>query len=200
MRRKEGDKYKEILDAAIWCFAEDGFDKAQISAIAAKAGVATGSIYLYFSGKHHVLCELFARFWEKLAGDMELLDQTDPLDCLRGQLGLFFDRLVANRPLAIVYLREHHRFIESKQAGGLEWHQKCLELGVSVYRQFADPVSAAQGAMSPDSISISQAFLFGGVRSALEFWLGNDLPPDRIRSQMLTMAMASLLAVTQGTP
>ena len=48
MRKKTGNKDKKILDAAIYIFAHKGFANTKISDIAAKAGIAVGSIYLYY--------------------------------------------------------------------------------------------------------------------------------------------------------
>jgi AcrR family transcriptional regulator len=44
-----------ILDAAITCFARDGFQRATIPDIAAEAGLSAGAIYRYFSGKEDVV-------------------------------------------------------------------------------------------------------------------------------------------------
>lgn len=49
--RLRDDKQERILRAAIHEFVENGFDRAKISVIAQKAGVATGSIYQYFDDK-----------------------------------------------------------------------------------------------------------------------------------------------------
>lgn len=196
MRRKEGDKANEILNAAIRVFAKDGFDKAQVSAIAANAGVGTGSIYLYFSGKENILNCLFARFWENLASDMESLRQSDPLFRMNDQLGLFFDRLVEDRNLARIYLREHHRFLESNTTEGLKWHRKCLQFGEAAFQEIVASKGTNDPRTSSDILRLSQAFLFGGVRSALEAWLASGLEPAMVRRHMQTMAMASILAAT----
>jgi len=46
-----GDKRALITDAAIQVFADKGFHQARVSDIAKKAGVADGTIYLYFKNK-----------------------------------------------------------------------------------------------------------------------------------------------------
>ncbi len=51
-KQKRSDRLKQrILTAAITCFAESGFHKTTAKAIAAAAGVATGSFYRYFKDK-----------------------------------------------------------------------------------------------------------------------------------------------------
>ncbi len=53
--RAGGDKYNRILDAAIDVIAENGFFNARINEIAHRAGVADGTVYLYFKNKDHIL-------------------------------------------------------------------------------------------------------------------------------------------------
>ena len=50
-----GEKYQRILDAAVEVIAERGYFNSPVSAIAARAGVADGTIYLYFKSKDDVL-------------------------------------------------------------------------------------------------------------------------------------------------
>ncbi len=197
MRRKEGDKASEILNAAIRIFARDGFDKAQVSAIAAVAGVGTGSIYLYFTGKTNILHTIFSRFWDHLSQEMATLQNRDPLFRLNDQLGLFFDHLAADRDLARVYLREHHRFLETATAQERHGYAAALETGRAAFLEIA--TGRGDGSPQPDQVGmdLSQAFLFGGVRSALEFLLSSDIPAEKVRSNMLTMAMAGILAATR---
>jgi len=49
------EKYQRILDAAIEVIAENGYFNSPVSAIAKRAGVADGTIYLYFKSKDDVL-------------------------------------------------------------------------------------------------------------------------------------------------
>ena len=48
-------KYQRILDAAVEVIAESGYFQARVTDIAARAGVADGTIYLYFKNKEQVL-------------------------------------------------------------------------------------------------------------------------------------------------
>ena len=53
------DKRERILRAAVKVFARKGFYAARVSEIAKAAGVADGTIYLYFENKDDVLISLF---------------------------------------------------------------------------------------------------------------------------------------------
>lgn len=52
-------KYHQIIDAAVVAIAENGYHQAQVSKIARQAGVADGTIYLYFKNKEDILISLF---------------------------------------------------------------------------------------------------------------------------------------------
>jgi AcrR family transcriptional regulator len=57
---------REILDAALHLFLTKGFDETTVQGIARDAGVAIGTVYLYFSSKEHVLLGLHEEFHQGL--------------------------------------------------------------------------------------------------------------------------------------
>ena len=52
-------KSDRIIDAAVKVIAKNGYHGAKVTAIAKEAGVADGTIYLYFKNKEHLLISLF---------------------------------------------------------------------------------------------------------------------------------------------
>ena len=52
-------KYMQIIDAAVIVIAQNGYHQAQVSKIAKQAGVADGTIYLYFKNNEDILISLF---------------------------------------------------------------------------------------------------------------------------------------------
>ena len=60
MSKPREEKYQAILDAATEAFAEYGYFSCQVSKIAKLAGVADGTIYLYFKNKEDILVSLFS--------------------------------------------------------------------------------------------------------------------------------------------
>lgn len=69
--KKEKPKYKQIVDAAVVVIADNGYHQAQVSKIAKQAGVADGTIYLYFKNKEDILISVFE---EKMAVFIESLN------------------------------------------------------------------------------------------------------------------------------
>src|SRR5919206_4154777 len=57
--KRNKPKYMQIVDAAVIAIAENGYHQAQVAKIAKQAGVADGTIYLYFKNKEDILISLF---------------------------------------------------------------------------------------------------------------------------------------------
>lgn len=201
MRKKEGDKFSDILDAAIRVFAHEGFDKAQISAIATEAGVGTGSVYLYFPSKFGILDGIFERFWGRLLQTLRVLPASPPREHLKAQLRALFDALSSDRDMVAIYLRESHRHTSRPQAPGNDERQACLALGEDTYRRGVEE-GCFRGGMP---IGLARSFVFGGIRSALswnfdpsetsheldETQLGTH--PDAFREMAVELAISVLL-------
>src|SRR5215470_19377790 len=65
-RDRNGDKRERILGSAMRVFASKGFFGAKVSDIADDAGVADGTIYLYFKSKDDILISLFEQQMERV--------------------------------------------------------------------------------------------------------------------------------------
>ena len=104
MGKRKGPKYEQIIEAAVRVIAANGFHNAQVSKIAKEAGVAGGTIYLYFNNKEDVLISLFE---EKMSAFVEKtkqrMSESDSLEeKLRAIVEMHFKQLAANTDLAIV--------------------------------------------------------------------------------------------------
>lgn len=82
---KNDDKHKKIMQAALKIFARKGFYTSRVSEIAKEAGVADGTIYLYFKNKDDILISIFEEEMEKMIKDMkEEIDRVeDPCEKIR---------------------------------------------------------------------------------------------------------------------
>ena len=76
-RRRSTDKRDRIMRAAVKVFARNGFHATRVSEVAKAAGVADGTIYLYFKSKEELLVSLFEDRVEKL---LTFMRQTLPKD------------------------------------------------------------------------------------------------------------------------
>ncbi|HEV2022831.1 MAG TPA: TetR/AcrR family transcriptional regulator [Terriglobales bacterium] len=123
---RASDKYQRILDAAVEVIAESGYFQARVTDIAARAGVADGTIYLYFKNKEQILMaaidSAFAAFLERTRA--ELSRTQEPRERLRRLAQLHLETLGANRNLAIVFqteLRQSAKFLAQFS------HQRLIE-------------------------------------------------------------------------
>lgn len=104
MAVRSGDKSAAILDAAQAVIARQGYHNAQISRIAAEAGVAAGTVYLYFKNKPDLLVSLFRDRVGMLVTEARarMAGVTDPREMLRRVVDSHFDSLGARPELAAV--------------------------------------------------------------------------------------------------
>ena len=118
-----GDKHEAILRAAITVFAHNGYFNSKVADIAREAGVADGTVYLYFKSKEEILHSIFDRSVdEALAAARKQIELiSDPRDKLRRIALLHLERLGADRDLAVVFqveLRGSTKFMEEFSAAG----------------------------------------------------------------------------------
>jgi TetR/AcrR family fatty acid metabolism transcriptional regulator len=111
-----GDKYQRILDAAVEVIAENGYFQSPVSKIAARAGVADGTIYLYFKSKDEVLRAAIDRMMQRFYDGVEQEFQrvTDPRGQLEAIGRLHLEAVTVNRSMAIVMqteVRQSAKFI-----------------------------------------------------------------------------------------
>jgi TetR/AcrR family fatty acid metabolism transcriptional regulator len=116
-RPDKGDKRDAILRAAIDTFAARGFFNAQVADVARAAGVAAGTVYLYFRSKDDLLVSIFERSMKEAiaAGRESVQSRNDPVERLREIARLHLGRLGRDRNLAIVFqveLRQSTKFME----------------------------------------------------------------------------------------
>ena len=116
-RADKADKRDAILRAAIETFAARGFFNAQVADVARGAGVAAGTVYLYFRGKDDLLISIFERTMKEAiaAGRESVAARTTPLERLREIARLHLERLGRDRDLAVVFqieLRQSTKFME----------------------------------------------------------------------------------------
>src|SRR5438046_1036350 len=122
-RRVVADKRAAILRAAIRVFAHNGYFNSKVADIAREAGVADGTVYLYFKSKEEILHSIFNRGMEEAIDDgrKQLEGISDAREKLRRIALLHLERLGPDRDLAVVFqveLRGSTKFMEEFSAAG----------------------------------------------------------------------------------
>jgi TetR/AcrR family fatty acid metabolism transcriptional regulator len=111
------EKRDAILKAATEVFARRGFFQSQVADVARAAGIAAGTVYLYFRSKDELLVSIFERTMrETLAeGEATIGQEKDPQERLRRIARLHLERMGRDRDLAVVFqveLRQSTKFME----------------------------------------------------------------------------------------
>ena len=99
-----GSKRERILRAAIEVFAEFGYFNAKVTQIAKSAGVADGTIYLYFDGKEDLLLTIFREHTRNylLSLERSLANVNRAEERLRVAIRHHLETLGRDRSLAVV--------------------------------------------------------------------------------------------------
>src|SRR5215216_8101878 len=116
-KEKANGKYEAILRAAIKVFARGGFFNSKVADVAREAGVADGTVYLYFKNKDDILVSIFNHVMEEALslGRERLAEVSDPVEKLKRIVHAHLDRIGRDRDLAIVFqveLRSSTKFME----------------------------------------------------------------------------------------
>src|SRR5829696_145602 len=111
------DKRDAILRGAIDVFAGRGFFNAQVADVARAAGVAAGTVYLYFEGKDDLLVSIFEKTMREAIAEGRacVAPLRDPVEQLRTVARVHLDRMGRDRNLAVVFqveLRQSTKFME----------------------------------------------------------------------------------------
>jgi TetR/AcrR family fatty acid metabolism transcriptional regulator len=165
----KADKREAILKAAIRIFAERGFFNAQVADVARAAGIAAGTVYLYFKSKDDLLVSIFDRTMrEAIAeGRTALKDVSEPIERLRRIARLHLDRLGRDRDLAVVFqveLRQSTKFMEHFSSTGVRTY-----LGV-IRDVIAD--GQAAGAFRHDlNPTVAAKIVFGALDEMATNWI-----------------------------
>ncbi len=110
------EKYQRILDAAVEVIAERGYFKSPVSEIAKRAGVADGTVYLYFKSKDDVLRTAidrrFDRFYQQIADAFVAIE--GPREQLEYIALVHLESYQVNRSMAVLLqteMRQSAKFI-----------------------------------------------------------------------------------------
>jgi TetR/AcrR family fatty acid metabolism transcriptional regulator len=168
-KAKGNDKYHRILEAAVKVFAEQGFYQSTISQIAREAGVADGTIYLYFKNKDDILVQFFT-YKTKLVFDRfrEEVDKADNcFDKLRNLIRRHLEEFQNDRNMAVLYQAETHqnsRLVE-------EQIKEMSKLYLDIVSEIVEQGQEEGGIRKDIYVGLVKRFILGGVDEVINTWL-----------------------------
>src|SRR5262245_22796473 len=166
---RDPDKPHAIVEAAVRVFARNGYYNSRVSDIAREAGIASGTIYLYFKTKDEILVTLFR---EKMADWVahvrrEVAGEPDAVAKIRRLVVLHFEVLEGNPDLAEVVqveLRQGQKFFRGASAHEVSAY---FELIASVLEQ-----GVATGQIRHDlPVNVATKVLFGAMDQMATSWV-----------------------------
>ncbi len=178
-RKTQEEKYQRILDAALEVFASKGFHEAKVTEIARIAGVADGTIYLYFKNKDDLVVSLLET---KVAYINDLMKRSvaviaDARDRVHHMVR-FHVRLAYEDPALT-------RFLTIELRRGSAFVEKHAQKAVKTYLETwcdALQLGQRQGHFRPElDVHIVKHLVFGALDFACMAWVTN---PDRTVDQL----------------
>jgi TetR/AcrR family fatty acid metabolism transcriptional regulator len=178
VRPREGNKRQRIIDAAVSVFSERGFFNARVNDVAEAAGVAGGTIYLYFKNKDDLLISVFEDRMDMVLDILrtELRVESDAAARLRRFIELHLGLVEQDQALAdvlAVELRQSSKFVREYPAKKFYEYlgvaEDILNDGVraGIFRSGIDP-------------KIYRRALFGALDEISVMWVAcarNDVAP-----------------------
>jgi len=169
VRTKEGNKEKDILSAAIKRFAEDGYFNAKISQIAEDAGVATGSVYVYYKNKEDLLNKIFINLWSELLEKLNVIRNDlgiSPMNKMSMTIDSVFSVFSENPSLATVFVNEQNTVSNKGTKPFRTYYNRFLDIGESIVKEGINSGDFSDGI----NLKVFRHFIFGAIRNSLSFW------------------------------
>ncbi|MGD9173349.1 MAG: TetR/AcrR family transcriptional regulator, partial [Desulfobacterales bacterium] len=159
----------QILEAAVKVFARQGFHQSTVAQIAKEAGVADGTIYLYFKNKDDILVQFF-RFRTKQVFESfrDAVDGAEAsTDKLRYLVRRHLDEFQRDKDGAVVYQVETHQNSRLAEAQIREMSKMYRDLISEIIEQ-----GQQEGAIRKDLyVGLVKRFIIGAVDEVINTWL-----------------------------
>jgi TetR/AcrR family fatty acid metabolism transcriptional regulator len=166
------------LEAAVTVFARQGFHQSTVAQIAKEAGVADGTIYLYFKNKDDILVQFFS-YRTKLVFDRfraEVQKADNSLDKLRYLIRRHLMEFQRDRNMAVVYQVETHqnsRLAESQIREMSQMYQDLIAEIVELGQQ--------EGRIRKTLyLGLVKRFILGSVDEVINTWLHSEKEYDLV--------------------
>lgn len=171
-RAEKNNKYHQILEAAVRVFARQGFYQSTIAQIAKEAGVADGTIYLYFKNKDDILVQFFSyRTKQVFESFREEVDRAQTsADKLRNLVRRHLAEFQRDRDGAVVYQVETHQSSRLAEDQIREMSQMYRDLISEIVEQ-----GQQEGTIRKDLyVGLVKRFIIGAVDEVINTWLHSN--------------------------
>ncbi len=168
-KKSSNGKYERILDGAATVFAKEGFHQATVAKIAKAAGVADGTIYIYFKNKDDILVQFFNfKTRQVFSKFREVMEQpNDAVTKLRDLIGQHFAAFQADIQMAVIYQAETRRNRPLVEKEILEMGKMYADIVTSIISQGQE-----EGVLSENlHQSLARRMIIGTVEDVINLWI-----------------------------
>jgi len=184
-KERSAARREAILAAALDEFAERGFEAARLEDVAKRAGVAKGTIYLYFRDKQSLFQELVRAMVTPLIGTIEALGETDmPMRALCDRIvDLFVREVYETRRKDVIRLiiTEGRRFPKLAEF----YYREVLSRIIGAVRTMLRR-AAARGEIPEGLVEFPQIIAAPGLIAIIWSGLFDKFEPLDVRAMMKT--------------
>ena len=184
-KARSAAKREAILAAALDEFSERGFAAARLDDVARRAGVAKGTIYLYFRDKESLFQELIRAMLTPLVGTIEAMGQADvPLSVLADHIADLFVREVyetRRKDVIRLMIAEGRRFPKLAEF----YYREVLARIIAAVRALLTR-AAARGEVAPGLAQFPQLVAAPGLVAIVWNGLFERFDPLDVRAMMKT--------------
>lgn len=163
------EKFHRILESAVRVFAEQGFHQATIAQIARQAGVADGTIYLYFKNKDDILVHVFNERTRSVFNRFrEAVKEADgAVGKLRALVVCHLAEFQADVHMAAVYQAWTHQFQRVAEPQIKEMSKMYLDIIAEIVE-----LGQQEGTLRKDLyLGLVKRFIIGAVDEVINTWL-----------------------------
>jgi AcrR family transcriptional regulator len=182
-RKARAARREAILTAALDEFSERGFAATRLEDVARRAGVAKGTIYLYFRDKESLFQELVRAMLTPLVGTIEAMGAADlPLDTLAGHIADLFVREVyetRRKDVVRLMISEGRRFPKLAEF----YYREVLSRIIAAVRALLAR-AAARGEVAPGLADFPQIMAAPGILAIIWNGLFERFEPLDVRAMM----------------
>jgi TetR/AcrR family fatty acid metabolism transcriptional regulator len=166
------NKKEKILEAAISVFSSVGFHNAKISEIAEKAGIATGTTYLYFKSKEILLEEVFIKSWSNISDclvDLSTKKKLNSNDKLKQLVDTISILIYKNKEIAKMILFEE-RFWNDNASEKVDEMVNNTKSMLSSIIQAGIKTGEYRKSVNPQ---LATTYIIGGLWYLMAYWAEN---------------------------
>ena len=175
VKKKLQHKKNGIIQAAKEVLVDQSYNGISIKSIAKKAGIATGTVYLYFSNKDQLIETVVEEMYIKLLDSIkkERAKHTNVFDKLKASMEATIKLFIKEQHLAKILLIQIPAVNHAFNLKLNDFEKELIQLTESDLKELTE-----QGLLPRQDIQIGAMAFVGGFRQVIMSWLSDGKPEN----------------------